>query len=73
MVSPKVVRCTESATLTSPIDTPLRSSIPKVLDNSIHFGYNPSMKQIKDLLQATVLALLFGGPVFFYILFQMKP
>ena len=35
------------------------------------------MKTIKDLgrdlIQATIGALLVGGPLFYYILFQMKP
>ena len=44
------------------------------LANSIHFGYNPSMMQIiKDLFQAAVIAMLIGGPLFYYMLFQMKP
>jgi len=28
---------------------------------------------LKDLLQATVLATLFGGPLFYYLLVVMKP
>ena len=31
------------------------------------------MKYIKELLQALVLAVLFGGPLFAYFLFVMKP
>ena len=31
------------------------------------------MKYIKELLQATILAALFGGPMFLYMLFVMKP
>ena len=31
------------------------------------------MKYIKELLQATILAALFGGPLFYYLLFVMKP
>ena len=31
------------------------------------------MKQIKDLLQAALVAALIGGPLFYYFLFQMKP
>jgi ABC-type Fe3+-siderophore transport system permease subunit len=31
------------------------------------------MKYIKELLQAAILAALFGGPLFLYMLFVMKP
>jgi hypothetical protein len=31
------------------------------------------MKYIKELLQATILAALFFGPLFYYILVVMKP
>lgn len=31
------------------------------------------MKFIKELLQATVLAALFFGPLFYYMIFVMKP
>ena len=31
------------------------------------------MKYLKELLQATILAALFGGPLFLYMLFVMKP
>jgi hypothetical protein len=31
------------------------------------------MKYIKELLQAAILAVLFGGPLFAYFLFVMKP
>lgn len=31
------------------------------------------MKYIKELVQATILAALFGGPLFLYMLFVMKP
>lgn len=31
------------------------------------------MKYIKELIQATILAALFGGPLFLYMLFVMKP
>ena len=31
------------------------------------------MKTLKELIQATVLAALFVGPVFLYMLFVMKP
>ena len=31
------------------------------------------MNFLKELAQATVLALLFGGPLFAYFLFVMKP
>jgi hypothetical protein len=31
------------------------------------------MKLLKDLLQATVMAFLIGGPVFYYFLFVMQP
>jgi hypothetical protein len=55
-------------------NTTVRSSIPKVLAKSIHFGYNPSMmKFFQDLLQAAVAAVLFFGPLFYFFLFQMKP
>ncbi len=30
-------------------------------------------KLIKDLAQAAILAALFGGPMFVYFLFVMKP
>ena len=30
------------------------------------------MRIVKDLIQAFVVAMLFGGPIFYYILFQMK-
>lgn len=30
-------------------------------------------KLLKEIFQASVAALLFGGPLFYYILFQMKP
>lgn len=30
-------------------------------------------KFLKDLSQATVMALLIGGPMFYYFLFVMKP
>ena len=73
MAFPQVAQYTESVTRTSPINTTDWSSIPKVLDNPSNSGIMAPMKQIKDLLQAPVLALLVGGPVFFYILFQMKP
>jgi hypothetical protein len=31
------------------------------------------MKYIVELAQAAVLALLIGGPMFYYFLFMMKP
>ena len=31
------------------------------------------MKTLKELLQAFILATLFFGPLFYYILFMMKP
>ena len=31
------------------------------------------MKTIQALLQATILAALFFGPLFYYFLFMMKP
>ena len=31
------------------------------------------MKHLKELLQATVLAALFAGPLFLYFMFVMKP
>lgn len=31
------------------------------------------MKSLKELAQATVLAALFFGPLFYYFLFVMKP
>lgn len=31
------------------------------------------MKFLKELAQATILAALFGGPMFLYFLFVMKP
>lgn len=31
------------------------------------------MKYLKELAQATLLAMLFGGPLFLYMLFVMKP
>jgi hypothetical protein len=31
------------------------------------------MKYVKEVVQAAVLALLFGGPMFAYFLFVMKP
>jgi hypothetical protein len=31
------------------------------------------MDFIKEMAQALVLAALFGGPMFFYFLFMMKP
>lgn len=31
------------------------------------------MKYIKEIVQATILAALFGGPLFLYMLFVMKP
>jgi hypothetical protein len=31
------------------------------------------MKYFKELLQATILAALVGGPLFYYFLFVMKP
>jgi hypothetical protein len=31
------------------------------------------MKLFKELMQAVVLAVLFGGPVFLYMIFVMKP
>lgn len=31
------------------------------------------MKFLKELAQAAVLAVLFGGPMFAYFLFVMKP
>ena len=31
------------------------------------------MKFLKELAQATILALLFGGPMFIYFLFVMQP
>ena len=50
-----------------------------VLDKS-NLWYNLIMKYIKELkaaatalFQATILAALFGGPLFLYMLFVMKP
>jgi hypothetical protein len=38
------------------------------------FCHNPTMmKTIVELLQATVLAALFFGPLFYYFLFVMQP
>jgi ABC-type Fe3+-siderophore transport system permease subunit len=31
------------------------------------------MKFLKDLFQATILAALFGGPLFIYMIFFWKP
>jgi hypothetical protein len=31
------------------------------------------MNFIKDLAQAMVMAVLVGGPIFFYLLFMMEP
>ena len=31
------------------------------------------MKYIKELFQAAIIAALFGGPLFAYFLFVMKP
>ena len=31
------------------------------------------MKFIKELAQAVILAALFGGPLFLYMIFVMKP
>lgn len=31
------------------------------------------MKYLKELAQAAVLAALFGGPLFYYLLVVMKP
>jgi len=31
------------------------------------------MKYVKEVAQALVLAALFGGPLFLYMLFVMKP
>ena len=31
------------------------------------------MNKIKSLLEAIILAALFGGPLFLYMLFVMKP
>jgi len=31
------------------------------------------MKYLKELLQALILAALFGGPLFLYMIFVMKP
>ena len=31
------------------------------------------MKALKELAQAAILAALFGGPMFLYFLFVMKP
>lgn len=31
------------------------------------------MKFIVELLQATLIAFLIGGPMFYYFLFMMKP
>lgn len=31
------------------------------------------MRIVKELVQVMVLALLIGGPFFYYILFMMKP
>jgi hypothetical protein len=31
------------------------------------------MKLLKDLLQASIIAFLIGGPMFYYFLFVMKP
>jgi hypothetical protein len=30
------------------------------------------MKIVKELVQASIAAILFGGPIFYYILFMMK-
>jgi len=45
----------------------------KSVYNNLIFWYNTIMKFIKDLLQATILAALFFGPLFYYFLFMMKP
>jgi hypothetical protein len=40
----------------------------------LRFCHNPTMmKMIVELLQATVLAALFFGPLFYYFLFVMQP
>jgi hypothetical protein len=31
------------------------------------------MQLLKELAQAAILAALFGGPLFYYMLFMMKP
>jgi hypothetical protein len=56
------------------MDGSILKSEPNNGCHSPWFCHNPTMmKTIVELLQATVLAALFFGPLFYYFLFVMQP